>query len=99
MRLLQVKDPIGSANNKTILDMANRAKTVILAYGQPPRRFHERGAEVARLLRSHPHLCYLRLSKNGTPVHPLYLPANLKPKQYETFPSPRPATREDHPSP
>lgn len=77
--LLKVDDPIGPQNNKNILEMAKEAKMIILAYGQPPKKFWDRGKEVVGLLDNHPNLCYLKLSQNGTPVHPLYLPANLRP--------------------
>ena len=79
MNLLKIKDPIGARNNKVILDMSKKAETVVLAFGQPPKKLQYRGEEVIELLKNHPNLCYLKLSKDGTPIHPLYLPANLKP--------------------
>jgi hypothetical protein len=78
-RLLEVADPVGPANDRMILEMAAQAKTVVLAYGQPPKALRERGPQVAALLRDHPHLCHLRLARDGTPVHPLYLPSTLRP--------------------
>lgn len=81
-RLLEVVDPVGPENDRAILDMAAAAKTVVLAYGQPPKALRGRGAEVVALLRHHPQLCHLRLAKDGTPVHPLYLPANLRPTMH-----------------
>jgi len=80
MGLLKVKDPIGPNNNQMILKMMGEAKTIILAYGQPPKKLQGRGKEVTELLKGHPNLCYLRLAKDGTPIHPLYLPSSLKPK-------------------
>ena len=83
-RLLQVNDPIGPENDKSIQAMARRAKTVVLAYGAPPKKLKHRGPEVASKLVQHPDLSYLKLAKDGlTPVHPLYLPANLLPKPYK----------------
>jgi hypothetical protein len=79
MGLLKVDNPIGPKNNKMILDMAKEAKMVVLAYGQPPKKFKNRGKEVVELLKDHSDICYLKLSQNGTPIHPLYLPANLEP--------------------
>jgi hypothetical protein len=81
-RLLEVADPVGPENARTILDMAARAQTVVLACGQPPKAIRHRSAEIVDLLTHHPDLCYLRLAKDGTPVHPLYLPAALCPLPY-----------------
>jgi len=79
-RLLEIADPVGPRNDCMILEMAEKAKTVVLAYGQPPKALRSRGAEVVSLLSNHPGLCHLRLAQDGTPVHPLYLPPTLRPK-------------------
>jgi hypothetical protein len=84
MNLLKIKDRIGPRNNKVILDMSKKAETVVLAFGQPPKKLQYRGEEVIELLKNHPNLCYLKLSKNGTPIHPLYLPASLKPIRFKS---------------
>jgi hypothetical protein len=64
--------------------MASQAQTIVLAYGCPPKELKNRGQEVANLLINHPGLSYLKLAKDGiTPVHPLYLPANLLPKPHK----------------
>lgn len=81
-RLLDVPDPVGPKNDRMILEMAAEAKTVVLAYGQPPKALRARGAEVGALLRHHPGLVHLRLAQDGTPVHPLYLPSTLRPKPH-----------------
>lgn len=82
-RLLQVDDPVGPDNDTSILRMAGQVKTIVLAYGQPPKKFNKRGEEIVKLLKNHPGLCYLKLAKDGkTPCHPLYLPGNLMPKPY-----------------
>lgn len=85
-RLLEVGDPVGPKNNQMILKMAAQAKTVVLAYGQPPKALRARGVEVVALLRHHPGLCHLRLAQDGTPVHPLYLPSTLRPKPHTVEP-------------
>ncbi len=85
-RLLEVDDPVGPKNDQMILEMAAAAKTVVLAYGQPPKSLRARGQELESLLRSHPGLCHLRLSQDGTPVHPLYLPSTLCPKPHGVKP-------------
>lgn len=81
-RLLEAADPVGPDNDRRILEMAAQAQMVILAYGQPPKSLRQRSRDVVALLSDHSHLCYLRLSKNGTPVHPLYLPGTLAPQPY-----------------
>ena len=82
-RLLQVADPVGPENDRLILEMAAEAQTVVLAFGQPPKALRPRGQQLTQLLRRHPGLSYLRLAKDGTPVHPLDLPDALKPVRYE----------------
>lgn len=83
-RLLAVPDPVGPENDKSIQAMARRAKTVVLAYGAPPKQLKNRGQAVASLLIQHPGLSSLKLAKDGiTPVHPLYLPANLNLNPYK----------------
>jgi hypothetical protein len=81
-RLLEVADPVGPENDRMIRDMAVQATTVVLAYGQPPKALRQRGREVVALLSDHDGLCHLRLAKDGTPVHPLYLPAGLRPQPH-----------------
>ncbi len=62
--------------------MAKEAKIVVLAFGQPPKKLRSRGQDLINLLKHHSGLSYLRLSQDGTPSHPLYLPANLTPTLY-----------------
>lgn len=101
-RLLEVDDPVGPENDESIQGMARRAKTVVLAYGAPPKQLKNRGQDVANSLLHHPGLCCLKLAKDGiTPVHPLYLPGDLRPKPYQlalreifTFDKPEPALKQ-----
>lgn len=88
-RLMEVADPVGPDNDRSILEMAAQAELVVLAYGQPPKPLRARGAQVVALLRHHPNLCHLRLAQDGTPVHPLYLPFSLRPQPY---PRPMPSS-------
>jgi hypothetical protein len=78
-KLLEVADPVGPRNDGHLLKLAARAKTVVLAYGQPPRALRKRAVQVVDMLAGHPELCHLRLAKDGTPMHPLYLPNALRP--------------------
>lgn len=86
MGLLDIADPVGPKNDKSILRMASQAKTVVLAYGQPPTTaLKSRGQRVAQMLGHHPKLCCLKLAKDGTtPWHPLYLPSDLLPIPYKS---------------
>jgi len=81
-RLLEVPDPVGPGNNIALLDMAEKADLVVLAYGAPQHKsLRARGTEVARmLLKAGITIAALRLSKSGRPEHPLYLPATLEPQ-------------------
>lgn len=81
-RLLEVADPVGPENDRMILDMAAQAETIVFAYGQPPTSLRQRSQDVVTLLSDHPRLCHLRLAKDGTPVHPLYLPGTLSPQPH-----------------
>ncbi len=80
--LLKVDDPIGPENNMHLVTMATAAAMVVFAYGKPKNKLLKaRGMEVVRLLVADaevkPHI--LRLSLDGTPCHPLYLPETLMP--------------------
>ncbi len=78
-RLLEVADPVGPENDRMIVQMAAEADLVILAYGQPPKALRKRARDVVALLGRHQRVCHLRVARDGTPVHPLYLPADLRP--------------------
>ena len=81
-RLAEIPDPVGPDNDLHLLAMAAESALVVFAYGQPKHRtLRARGPAVARLLRDQVGVCLhvLRLSKNGTPYHPLYLPETLQP--------------------
>ena len=81
--LLHVRDPVGHGNDEAIFAMADRAEIVVLAYGQPPQALRSRAATVVKELKSRgADLRYLRLSKDGTPYHPLYLPSSSMPLGY-----------------
>jgi hypothetical protein len=83
-KLLEVDDPVGPENDDAILRMAGLAKTVVLAYGQPPKGLKSRGQHVAEMLGQHPALSYLKLAKDRiSPWHPLYLPGDLRPLPYK----------------
>jgi hypothetical protein len=75
-RLAETDDPCGPENDAHLLAMAAEATLIVMAYGTPRiPALRQRGPQVARMLAEAGHTLHeLRLSKDGTPVHPLYLP-------------------------
>ena len=84
-KLLEVADPVGSENDAALLSMAVRAAIVVLAHGVLPNPLLRlRSSEIAdKLVNSGVSLNILRQAKIGTPMHPLYLPGNLRPVKWE----------------
>lgn len=82
-KLLDVVDPVGPKNDESILRMAGLAERIVLAYGQPPKKLKGRGPRVVEMLSHHPALYFLRLAKDGTPWHPLYLRGDQQPIPYK----------------
>lgn len=79
-RLLEVDDPVGPENDRHLIEMARQASLIVFAYGSPHRKLRYRGPEVARMFRAEGHQIHvMKLSSQGVPVHPLYLPGDLKP--------------------
>jgi hypothetical protein len=74
------RDPVGAGNDAAILDVTLRCALTVAAWGTHGAHLH-RGDTVKRMVANagRPALHVLRLSKDGHPVHPLYLPAGLKP--------------------
>jgi hypothetical protein len=68
-------DPIGPDNDAHILRIASQADLVIAAWGCGGD-FLRRAEHVRTLI---PNLYCLKITKNGHPRHPLYLPRGLKP--------------------
>ena len=75
--LLSDPDPVGPGNDDAIVAAASAADIIIVAWGVHAKG---RGLEVSEILRSH-HLKAnaLRLTKEGTPAHPLYVPSKVTP--------------------
>ena len=76
--MMAVSDPVGPQNDSALVEVAQDACIVIAAWGVNGS-YLNRGEEVQKLL---PNLHYLKLTKEGFPAHPLYLPKNLKPKEW-----------------
>lgn len=68
-------DPIGWENDSTLSAWAHDAGVVVAAWGA--HGTYKRRDQSVRLLV--PGLHYLRLTKDGHPGHPLYLPGSLQP--------------------
>ena len=76
-------DAVGQANDAHLIAMSLRAHLVVAAWGTKGG-MQERDRAVCRLLRRHGvPLQALRLTKDGHPSHPLYLPASLVPVLWE----------------
>lgn len=75
--MLAQADPVGEGNDRTLRAMAERAGIVVAAWGVHGAH-GGRAAAVRKLL---PKLHYLKLTKDGHPAHPLYLPKTLRPLQ------------------
>lgn len=75
MRLLQVEDPVGPRNHAAILEMAAESSLIVVGHGILPGALQRHAAAMCGLIQGAGHkLHVLRLTKDGTPSHPLYLP-------------------------
>lgn len=71
-------DPVGRDNDAALQELASGAGVVVAAWGAHGAHLG-RDAAVRKML---PRLHYLRLTKDGHPGHPLYLPATLEPMEW-----------------
>lgn len=71
-------DPVGPQNDMVLKERANRAGVVVAAWGAHGT-YKNRAWWVQSML---PKLHYLRLTKDGHPGHPLYLPKTLTPQPW-----------------
>ena len=83
-RLGEVTDPVGPYNDIWIKEAARLSDKAIFAYGKPKiKELGYRGPQVVELVKSvglQPFI--LKLNTDGTPCHPLYLPDNLHPLEW-----------------
>ena len=79
--MLIQEDPVGPENDEWLVKLAKDAGIVIMAWG-PPGRHLGRDKAVMELLEDNVQLHYLRLTKDGYPGHPLYLPKSLRPVEF-----------------
>ncbi|MCF6444837.1 DUF1643 domain-containing protein [Nereida sp. MMG025] len=81
-KMRKAADPVGPANDETILTEANRADTIICAWGTHGEHMG-RGPRMEEILRSQPKpLFHLGLSKAGHPKHPLYISYTQQPMEW-----------------
>lgn len=71
-------DPIGIDNNIILRTIAEKACVIVAAWGV--HGAHRRRGEI--VIQMFPNLHYLKLTKDGHPWHPLYLPKTLVPVKW-----------------
>ena len=76
--MLNHQSPIGELNNAYLMELGEKASITIAAWGD--NGAHLQRDQMVRAFISKIHC--LKLNKSGQPAHPLYLPANLKPKEW-----------------
>ena len=78
--LKKVKNPVGIGNDLAILQAFHACETIICGWGKHGSLWG-RGEEVLRILSSHMgrRVQALRLNKDGSPAHPLYIGYDVKP--------------------
>lgn len=75
--------PVGPGNDESILRVAKIAELVIVAWGQYGPLQHRAAVVLAMLREAGIALHALKVSKDGSPAHPLYLPYTLQPQPYD----------------
>jgi len=81
-KLYVTDDPIGPENDEAILEAAHQAGIVICAWGQHGA-FVQRATKVTQMLTAAGiDLHCLRLNKDGSPAHPLYVPLAIVPRRF-----------------
>jgi hypothetical protein len=86
--LLKCENPLGENNSYWIKVAALKSDIIICAWGNSPivnkltKKFpNHRPLDTIRIHE----MCYLELSKDGTPKHPLYLLKSLNPKSWHSI--------------
>jgi hypothetical protein len=80
--LYAVEDPIGPENDRYILPAAQETSKAIAAWGALGG-FENRCHAVLELLAGRDVMC-LKKTKEGYPIHPLYVAADTEPTKYES---------------
>lgn len=79
--LLKCENPIGHDNEEVLFELSQQCHKVILAYGNDHiiQKLGQRFPSYDAFREIKKPLYYLEFSKDGVPVHPLYLHSSLKP--------------------
>ena len=83
--LKKSQDPIGPENDTYVLQAAETAKTVVLAWGNEGGLLGRGLAMLSQLVAYAPKLHYLQLNQSGQPRHPLYIPRTTGLKKFQHF--------------
>ena len=79
-----ISEAVGPENLTHLVDMAADASMIVMAYGQLPKHLKSVGPSTAKHLRETGFKLHaLRLAKDGQPWHPLYLPGDSSPKEWD----------------
>lgn len=81
--LKEATEPIGKENNRYIQESVSRCGCVILAWGNHGS-WLQRDIQTVELLKNHPQLYCLGMTKRGLPRHPLYLKKDTSLQRYFT---------------
>ena len=73
--LRKASDPVGPENDKWLMELKRESKMGVAVWGNNGK-YLNRDEEVLKMF---PGLHCIKVSATGVPLHPLYLPGNLKP--------------------
>ena len=78
----RAEDPVGRSNNQAILRSARQSGVVVCAWGNHGGHLDRAATVVANLRGAGVPLHALKITAEGQPWHPLYLPAKLTPARW-----------------
>lgn len=83
LRLLEVSDPVGPSNHQHVVAMARSSGIIVVAHGLLPGDLQRHADATCRILLDNGHKPHvLRLTKDGAPSHPLYIPDATVPQPW-----------------
>ena len=80
--MLKTNAPVGPENDRYLLEAVEQAHMILCSWGAHGKHLR-RGEKVVALLKNRP-LYILKLTNNGQPYHPLFLPETLTPFVWKT---------------
>ena len=83
--LRNVSDPIGPQTDDYLIDVGAESAVVVAAWGNHGKLYRRDQCVRGLFERAGIPLHYLRLTDEGQPWHPLYLPAALSPQLWEAY--------------